>query len=400
MPVMSQRRNASLAPQTRLVHAARRDYGVVATPVYHASTVLFDSYADLKRGEADPLNRERMYYGRMGTPTTRSLEDALCALDGSVGAVLAPSGVASIAATLECFLRPGDELLMVDAVYGPTRKLCDGLLAERGIHTRYYDPCIDPEALRGLCSERTRLLFLESPGTASFEVQDVPGLAAVAAELGVLSAIDNTWATPLFFNPLEHGVDLAIQSGTKYLNGHADCLFGVVTTRSQVHYESLRRHVTAQGIHLAPDDAFLAHRGLRTLAVRLAAHDRAGRALASHLENRPEVSRVLHPAWPGHPGQAFFQRDFCGASGLFGVVLDGFDEARLGRFLDSLQLFGLGYSWGGFESLALPMQPQRVAGNGIALRAEQCLLRIHAGLENVADLCADLDAAFAAAADA
>lgn len=386
------------AAQTRLVHDRDNAYGVVATPVYHASTVLFPTYADLRKGEADPLNRSFMYYGRMGTPSTRSLEDAISALDDSVGAVLFPSGVAAIAATLQCFLRPGDHLLMVDSTYGPTRRFCLGHLADIGVTTTFYDPCATAMELAALIRETTRMVFMESPGSATFEIQDVPAIATLAADRGVLTAIDNTWATPLLFNPLEHGVDLAIQSGTKYLNGHADCLYGVVTSRDDLLHDRLHRYALAIGAHLAPDDCFLARRGLRTLALRLAAHERAGIALAAYFSQRPEVSRVLHPARPEHPGHALFKRDFSAASGLFAVVLDDFDEERLGRFLDSLTLFGMGYSWGGFESLALPMRPERTLPTPLALRHDQRLLRLHAGLEAIDDLVADLEGAFAAAA--
>ncbi len=394
---MAKETPVGLSAQTRLVHDSDNDYGVVATPVYHASTILFPTYADLRRGEADPLNRRSMYYGRMGTPSTRSLEDALCALDNSAGAVLFPSGVAAVAATLQCFLRPGDHLLMVDSTYGPTRNFCRGHLADIGIDTTFYDPCADADELGALLRDNTRLVFMESPGTATFEIQDVPGIAALAAERGIHTAIDNTWATPLLFNPLDHGVDLAIQSGTKYLNGHADCLYGVVTARDPLLHERIQRYALAIGSHLAPDDCFLARRGLRTLALRLAAHERAALALADFFAQRPEVSRVLHPARPEHPGHALFRRDFAGASGLFAVVLEDFDEDRLGRFLDALHLFGMGYSWGGFESLALPMQPVRSASNGFVPGPDQRLLRLHAGLESVADLVADLERGFAAA---
>jgi cystathionine beta-lyase len=332
----------------------------------------------------------------MGTPSTRSLEDVLAALDGSVGAVLAPSGVAAIADVLQCFLRPGDHLLMVDSTYGPTRRFCDGRLVDLGIETTYYDPLIGA-GIAGLLRPQTRLVFMESPGSVTFEVQDVPAIAGAARAAGVLSAIDNTWATPLLFNPLQHGVDLAIQSGTKYLNGHADCLFGVTTTRDADLYARLQRYTLSTGSHLAPDDCYLARRGLRTLAVRLRAHGETGLALARWLGARPEVVRVLHPALPDCPGHDLFRRDFAGASGLFAVVLEGFDEERLARFLDGLELFGMGYSWGGFESLILPMVPARTA-TGPVLAEGQVLLRLHAGLEALDDLVADLDAAFRRAA--
>ncbi|WP_035516291.1 cystathionine beta-lyase [Pseudohaliea rubra] len=384
-----------VAPETRLVHDADTGWGIVATPVYRASTVLFDNYAALKAGEEDPFDRSRLHYGRMGVPTTRALEDALAALDGSAGAVLSPSGLGAIADVLQCFLRPGDHLLMPDSCYGPTRSLCRGRLAGLGIKTTFYDPLCGA-AIRDQLRLRTRMVFLESPGSATFEVQDVAAIAAVAREAGALTAIDNTWATPLLFNPLEHGVDLAIQSGTKYLNGHADVMFGVTTTADPDLYERLRRYVLGNGVHLAPDDAWLARRGLRTLAVRLAVHERAAYTLAEALAARPEVAKVLHPGLPDCPGHASFRRDFRGASGLFAIVLNGLDEAALARFVDGLELFGMGYSWGGFESLVLPMTPTRDLVGGRLAQGET-LLRVHAGLEAVDDLLADLDAAFARA---
>jgi len=383
------------APETRLVHDVDTGWGIVATPVYRASTVLFENHAALRAGEADPLDRDRLYYGRMGTPTTRTLEDALAALDGSAGAVLSPSGLGAIADVLQCFLRPGDHLLMPDSCYGPTRKLCRGRLADLGIETTFYDPLCGA-SLRERLRLRTRMVFLESPGSVTFEVQDVAAIAGVAREAGALTAIDNTWATPLLFNPLEHGVDLAIQSGTKYLNGHADVMFGVTTTADPALHDRLRRYTLGNGSHLAPDDAWLARRGLRTLAVRLAAHERTGYALAEWLAARPEVVRVLHPGLPDCPGHELFRRDFRGASGLFAIVLQKLDEARLGVLLDTLELFGMGYSWGGFESLALPMTPTRELPGG-SLAEGEVLLRLHAGLEAVDDLRADLAQAFAAA---
>ena len=384
------------APATRLVHDEDTAHGTVATPVYRASTVLFPDYAALQAGEAQRLDRSTLYYGRMGTPTTRVLEDALCRLDDSAGAVLSPSGLGAVADVLQCVLRPGDHLLMSDNCYGPTRNLCLGHLAALGIDTTFYDPCAGAEQLAAQLRPATRLLFLESPGSATFEVQDVPGLAALARRRGLLTAIDNTWATPLLFNPLDHGVDLAIQSGTKYLNGHADVMFGVTTTRDPALYDRLRRYVLATGSHLAPDDAWLARRGLRTLAARLRVHEDNGYALAQWLQTREEVVSVLHPGLPDCPGHGLFRRDFAGASGLFAVTVDGFDEARLAAFLDGLALFGMGYSWGGFESLILPMTPARSCA--APLPEGRVLLRLHAGLEAVADLQRDLAAAFARAA--
>lgn len=388
-------RDSAGAPETRLVHSGRQDPRVVSSPVYHASTVLFRDYADLREREKTARSGRDLYYGRMGTPTTYALEDALCALDGATGAVLTPSGVASITDILSCFLAPGDHLLMVDSAYGPTRNFCSSVLATRGIETTFYDPLVG-ERIAELVRPATRLLFLESPGSATFEVQDVPALVAAARGCNILTAIDNTWATPLLFNPLDHGVNLVMQSGTKYLNGHADCLFGVTTTRDAGLYETLRHYTLATGSHLAPDDAMLALRGLRTLAARLPCHDRGARAVAAWLERQPRVRRVLHPAWPDCPGHEVFLRDFRGSSGLFGVIVELGDEQGVARFFDALCLFGLGFSWGGFESLCLPMEIRRSASSAVTLAPGEALLRLHVGLEDPADLIEDLRRAFAA----
>jgi cystathionine beta-lyase len=378
-------------PATRLAHVPGGNrYGTVATPVFRASTLLFDSYEALR--SAAPDDRDRLVYGRLGTPSTRVLEDAIAALDDSAGAVLSPSGLGAVADVLQCFLRPGDHLLVVDSCYGPTRKLCRGHLAELGIEVSFYDPLCGA-AIAAALRPTTRLVFLESPGTATFEVQDVPAIAAAARAAGALSAIDNTWATPLLFNPLDHGVDLAIQAGTKYLNGHADVTFGVTTTRDPSLLAALRRYARATGTHLAPDEAYLAQRGLRTLTVRLAAHEANGYALAEWLAAQPQVARVLHPGLAGCPGHDSFRRDFAGASGLFGAVLSDLDDTGLARFLDGLELFGMGYSWGGFESLVVPIVPERDSGPP-PLAAGEVLLRFHAGLEAPEDLIDDLAAAF------
>jgi cystathionine beta-lyase len=379
--------------RTRLLHAGRPDPNVVNPPVYHASTILFPSYAAFRERESAPLDRRHMYYGRMGTPTTRSLEDALCELDGAVGAVLSSSGVASIAGILRAFLAPGDRLLMVDSAYGPTRNFCTKTLAERGVETVFYDPLTTTEELASLINDRTRMIFLESPGSATFEVQDVPAITALARDRGILTAIDNTWATPLYFNPLAHGVDLAMQSGTKYLNGHADCLYGVVTTRDPALYERLQHDALAHGMHLAPDDAMLALRGLRTLPLRLPAHEAAALEVANWLSEQPLVTRVLHPAFETCPGHTHWRRDFTGSSGLFSAIIKVGSEPVLAQFIDSLTLFGLGFSWGGFESLALPMWPTRICST-VNVAADEALVRFHIGLEDTADLIADLSQAF------
>lgn len=376
-----------------MAHAGRSDPRVVASPVYHVSTVLFKDYADFREREAAPRDREHLYYGRSGTPTTRALEDALMALDDSLGAVITPSGTASITDILSCFLRPGDHLLMVDSCYGPTRKFCDGPLKRRDISTTFYAPSCGAD-IESLVQSQTRMIFMESPGSGTFEVQDVPALVTVAQSRGIITAIDNTWATPVLFNPLDFGVDLAMQAGTKYLNGHADCLYGVTTTRDAALYKKLQHYTLATGSHLAGDDAMLALRGLRTLIARLEIHDRHARSVIDWLEDQPAVLRILHPAREECPGHELFKRDFKGASGLFGAVVEMADEGALARFIDALELFGVGYSWGGFESLCLPMEVTRtaLAGN---LPENQRLLRFSIGLEDPGDLIEDLDTAFA-----
>lgn len=383
-----------LAVDTRLVHSGRSDRRAVASPVFRASTILFADYAEYKDCDANPLDRNRLNYGRIGTPTSRALEDALCALDDSVGAVLTPSGVASITDILGCFLAPGDHLLMVDSAYGPTRRFCRGLLEARGIETTFYDPMAGA-SIAGEIRDTTRMVFMESPGSGTFEVQDVPAIVAAAKARGVLTAIDNTWATPLLFNPLDFDVDLAMQSGTKYLNGHADLLYGVTTTRDEALYRRLQRYTLATGSHLAADEAALAHRGLRTLPVRLRAHEAAALEVAHWWQAQPRLRRLLHPAFESCPGHREFLRDFKGASGLFGVVLEVGDEGGLQRFMDALRLFGIGYSWGGFESLALPVEPAR-DHERIVLAESEALVRLHVGLEDPADLIAELEAAVAA----
>ena len=378
---------------TRMAHAGRSDPRVVASPVYHVSTVLFKDYADFREREAAPRDRDHLYYGRSGTPTTRALEDALTALDDSLGAVITPSGVASITDILSCFLQPGDHLLMADSCYGPTRKFCDGPLKRRGIQTTYYAPSCGAD-IESLLQPETRMIFMESPGSGTFEVQDVPALMKVAQSRDIITAIDNTWATPVLFNPLDFGVDLAMQSGTKYLNGHADCLYGVTTTRDSGLYKKLQHYTLATGSHLAGDDAMLALRGLRTLVARLEMHDRHARRIIDWLRDQSAVKRILHPALEECPGHEFFERDFKGASGLFGVIVEMADEAALARFIDSLELFGVGYSWGGFESLCLPMEVTRTAVAN-DLPDNQRLLRLSIGLEDPADLIEDLATAFA-----
>jgi len=378
---------------TLLVHAGRdpaRHDGTVNPPVHHASTVLFRSVDDLFESVRKPF--DRTVYGSFGVPVTFALEDAMARLEGGHRTVAVRSGKAAIATVMLALAKPGDHLLVADTAYGPTRRLCEDRLAPLGVETTFYDPAIGAGIAR-LIRPSTCLVYLESPGSLTFEVQDVPAIAAAARAAGVLVVMDNTWATPLFFKPLAHGADISIQAGTKYIGGHSDVMIGLITTTEPVH-EVIRRAAMDLGGVPGPDDCYLALRGLRTLAVRLERHQATALRLARWLQARPEVRRVLHPALPGDPGHALWRRDFKGATGLFGFVLQPCSKAALSAMLDHMELFGLGYSWGGFESLLIPVLPQRNR-SATAWDPGGPTLRLHAGLEDPADLEADLAAGFA-----
>jgi cystathionine beta-lyase len=379
-------------PETRLVEAGRRaewTQGLVNPAVWRASTILFDSVAELNA--ANPPRDGTLHYGRNGTPTTWALCEALTEMEpGAAITRLYPSGAAAVAGALLAVLEAGDELLMVDTAYGPTRALCDGMLKRFGIRTIYYDPMVGA-GIADLIGEKTRAVFLESPGTHTFEVQDVPAICTAAKARGLVTLIDNTWATPLFFPAVAAGIDLSILACTKYIGGHADLMLGAVTATEQVA-PKLDRARRALGQAGAPDDAWLALRGLRTLELRLKRHQENGLAVARWLKDQPQIARVLHPALPDCPGHDYWARDFSGATGLFSIVLAGGDAAARERFVDSLALFGIGYSWGGYESLALPADPVRTATRPAY---EGPLVRLHIGLENPDDLIEDLAAALA-----
>ena len=385
-----------LGDATRVVQAGRRKEwtgGIVNPPVWRASTILYDSIADL-RANAGKDTHHRLYYGRRGTPTQWSLADALTSLEpGAEATFLYPSGVAAIAAALLSVLSPGDELLLVDSAYDPTRGLAGGLLKRFGITTRYYDPMIGA-GIAELIGENTRTIFMESPGSLTFEVQDVPAIVAVAKRHGLVTLLDNTWATPLFFPAIEQGVDLTILAATKYVVGHSDVMLGSVTA-APGHFAKLRDMSHLLGQVASPDDSWLGSRGLRTMAVRLAQHQRSALEIARWLEGRPEVAQVLHPALPSCPGHDVWARDFKGSSGLFSFVLNGGDEAARAVLIDRLDLFGIGYSWGGFESLAIPADPARIRTAAPRDYAGP-LVRLQIGLEDTADLIADLDHGLAA----
>jgi cystathionine beta-lyase len=330
-------------------------------------------------------------YGQLGTPTTFALEQAIAAIEGGYRAMLLPSGLAAVTAALQAVLAQGDHLLMVDTAYASTRRFCDATLSRFGITTTYYDPLIG-DRIAELIRPNTRVVFLESPGSMTFEVQDVPAIVRVAHATGLIVLMDNTWASPYCFRAMAHGVDVSIQAATKYIGGHSDVMLGTITT-TEVLYERLRSTVAELGFCVSPDDAYLALRGLRTLGLRMERHGRSALRVAQWLETRGEVARVIYPALPRDPGHALWRRDFVGASGLFGVMLHPTPTPKVHAMLDALQLFGLGVSFGGFESLAIPMHPAECR-SATPWTWTGPYLRLHIGLEDPDDLIADLAQGF------
>ncbi len=382
---------------TRAVHAGRRphdNHGAVNPPVYHASTILSPTLAALRVRERTE-SADATTYGVHGTPGTFAFEEAVAALEGGFRTRLASTGLIACTAPLLCYLSAGDHLLMVDSVYGPTRRFCNKMLKRMGIETTFYDPLVGG-AIRDLIRPNTRVIYTESPGSLIFEVQDIPAIAEEAKKRGCIVMMDNTWASPLYFKPFEHGVDVSIQAVTKYISGHSDLVMGAVTTTKEA-YPPLREGWKEIGLNGAPDDVFMAMRGIRTLAVRMPHHWRSGLVVAEWLMGRPEVAEVLHPALPGDPGHDLWKRDFLGSSSLFGLVLkpEFSTEERMAALLDGLEFFGMGASWGGFESLFKPVQPPKgsVYWPRPGRPAGQ-LMRMHVGLEATDDLIADLAAGF------
>jgi cystathionine beta-lyase len=376
---------------TRVVNAGRRKEwtgGIVNPPVWRASTVLYDTVADLR--ERGSNTHHRLFYGRKGTPTQWALADALTELEpGAEGTFLYCSGVAALAAALLSVLAPGDELLLVDSAYDPTRGLAVGLLKRFGIKMRFYDPLIGA-GIADLIGDDTRAILMESPGSLTFEVQDVPAIVAAAKARGVTTLLDNTWATPLLFPAIAKGVDLTILACTKYVVGHSDVMLGSVTA-APGHFAKLRDTSFQLGQVASPDDCWLGSRGLRTMAMRLKQHEASALKIAHWLAEQPQVAAVLHPALPGCPGHDIFTRDFKGSSGLFSFALRGGDDDGRAALIDGLDLFGIGYSWGGFESLALPVDPQ--CYRSVTQRDDAGpIIRLQIGLEDPDDLIADLAA--------
>ncbi len=371
---------------TRLVTGGRShpdEPHLVNPPVCRGSTVLFPTLADLRSRDAP----SRLSYGRQGTPTTFALQDAFADLEGADGCRVAASGKAAVVLTLMSLVEAGDHVLVTDSVYAPSRHFCDRVLARFGVETTYFAPRIGGE-IEGLMRPNTKLVMVESPGSQTFEVQDVPAIAGVARRNGAWTVLDNTWATPLFFRPYDNGVDVTVHAGTKYVVGHSDAMMGLVTWRGDAVGRLVRAGFRDFGAPAGPDDCWLALRGLRTMAVRLRQHETGALAVADWLATRPEVQCVLHPARPDFPGHELFRRDFKGSSGLFGFVLQPCSEAALAALLDDLTLFGMGYSWGGFESLLIPTWPERTA-KPWAMPGQA--MRIHVGLEDPDDLIADLE---------
>lgn len=395
---MTNSKNASNhGVNTRLAHTGndpRSFHGFVNPPVVHASTVLFPDAETIE-------SRNQPYtYGTYGTPTTDALNTAMDALEGSAGTVAVPSGLAAITLPFMAALSAGDHLLVVDSVYTPTRNLCHGMLARFGIETSYYDPTIGAN-IEKLMRPNTKLVHTEAPGSNTYEMQDIPAIAEVAHAHGALVSMDNTWATPLFFKPLDHGVDISIHAATKYPAGHSDVLIGTVSA-NEAAWPALWKTFTMMGICAAPDDSYMTLRGLRTMGVRLERHQTSALEIAKTLESVPGVAKVLHPALESFPGHALWKRDFSGSSGIFSIVLDVADasrhRAKAHAFLNALEIFGLGYSWGGYESLAVAVN---LSDRTIAFPPKEGpVIRLQIGLEDCPDLLADIERGLAAAATA
>lgn len=382
----------SRSDATRLAHLGRdpsRQYGYVNPPVVRGSTWLAPSIAGY---EANVAGRTQEYsYARIRNPTSGAFEAAVAGLEGGHGAVVAPSGLSAITTAVLAFAKAGGHALVTDSVYQPTRRFFDGLEQRFGVSVTYYDPGIGA-GIAALMRPETGIVYVESPGSHTFEMQDVPAIAAAAHAGGAVVIHDSTWGTPLYFKSFTHGVDVSVHAATKYLVGHSDAMLGVVVCNAAT-FDRVRASAIGLGVCASPDDVFLGLRGLRTMGVRLERHWRTGVELASWLEGRPEVARVIHPALPSHPGHAIWKRDFLGACGLFGVVLRPVPAQAVEALIDGLALFGIGASWGGFESLILRSNPRAIR-TAVPWTEAGTLLRIHAGLEDVEDLKADLAAGF------
>ena len=389
MTKLSSETRSTLRERSRLVHAGREpseQHGFVNTPIYRGSTVLFETTDRLKRYDA------RYRYGTKGTPTTDALEQAWSEISGAAGTVLTPSGLAAITVGLLAVCKAGDHILVTDAAYQPIRHFCDTVLSGLGIETTYYDPAVGA-GIEALFRTNTRLVFVEAPGSQTLEMQDVPVITEAAHARDLCVMMDNTWATALFFGAHHFGVDIVVEAGTKYLSGHSDLLLGLTSANAR-YWPQLRKTFDAFAMCAGPEDVFLALRGLRTMSLRLREAERQGLAMAKWLEARPEVARVLHPALETHPGHHLWKRDFRGSSGLFSVILKPASEGAVAAMLDGLELFGMGFSWGGYESLVIPFDC-RGYRTATVWNPGGPALRFSIGLEDAEDLQADLDRGFA-----
>ena len=380
--------------RTRLSHggrAGKQVRGFVNPAVHRGSTVLFPSLAAREKARARRMEQE-LTYGTQGTQTHWALEDMIAEIEGGTRAQIVSTGLAAVTVPLMAYLKTGEHCLMLDSCYGPARNFCDRYLAPMGVETTYYNPCIDEAGMAALIRPNTRVVYTESPGSHTFEVQDIPAIARAAHARGAKVLMDNTWGIH-YFQPFQHGVDVSIQALTKYVGGHSDILLGSITVNSTEDWERVRGTSSLHGHYASPDDCWLALRGVRTMGIRLERQMESGIEVAHWLSKRPEVKQVLHPALHGAPGHDLWRRDFTGASSLFGVVFKPeYSTAAMHGFIDALQLFGLGSSWGGFESLAVPSDITRTAGSG---NFGGPMVRLHIGLEDVTDLLADLDQALA-----
>lgn len=379
---------------TKIIHAGRDKKWTgqaVNPPVYHASTILFDTVSDLKYALKNFRNKI-MFYGRRGTPTHFAFRDAMAELEGGHDCLVYPSGIAAVNAALMSFLSSGDHLLMVDSVYGPTRALCNKLLKRMGIETTYYDPMIG-EGIKDLIKENTKVIFTESPGSITMEIQDIPAISKVAKEHDIILMLDNTYGNLVNFKPFDHGIDISIQAATKYIVGHSDAMLGTITCTKKL-WPRLQENSYYMGQTAAPDDINLAMRGIRTISTRIKQHEESALKVAEWLKNRDEVDLVLHPAFSDCPGHEVWKRDFNGSNGLFSFTLKEGSEEDITTFLDSLNLFKMGFSWGGFESLAMSFYDLKAERDLPLWNNYGPLIRLHVGLEDVDDLIADLDNAF------
>ncbi len=373
---------------TDIVHAGRDPFahhGFVNPPVYRGSTVLFKTLESFEK------RQQKYTYGRRGTPTTEALEEVICKLEGGHRTMLAANGLSAVTHALLAFVKTGDHILVPDTVYQPARKFCEGVLKRLGVETTYYDPLIEG-GISALMKPNTTVVYTESPGSQTFEIQDIPAIAAAAHAKGAWVLMDNTWASPLYFKPFQHGVDVSIQAATKYIVGHADAMLGSITANERATPQ-LTEQAHLLGIGVGTEECYLGLRGIRTIDVRLERHMRSGLEIARWLEQRPEVARVLHPGLESHPGHAIWKRDFLGASGLFAFVLKPVSKAAVASMLEGLELFGMGASWGGFESLVLPFDA-RAYRTATKWEPEGPCVRIHIGLEDLADIKEDLEAGF------